>query len=550
LISSLSIKNFALIDDIQVDLNSGLTIMTGETGAGKSIILDALSLLLGKRADLNSIKDKSRKCVIEGEFLMQEDHLKELFESNGLDFDGHTIVRRELLPSGKSRAFVNDAVVNLNQLQELSPYLVDIHGQHETLDLFSETFQLEVIDVLANNNALIDQYKKLLKEFKDSSETLAELKYKKESFNKELDYNTFLYKELKEAGLDGINLEELEEELELLNNIETVQESVSQAMTLLSEEQYGSLENIKEIRQILNRIRSINTEFSSFSDRINSVAIELEDILEGLHSSAERIEADPGRLQQLNEQLQLIYSLQKKHTVGSVQELIDIQAELESKINQTIHLDNSILELEKETINQNKKLKTFAEEIHVKRVKMIPVLLDKLSDYLSELGLPNAQFNFNFQTSEQFRNNGTDQLTVLFTANKGTSFGPLKKIASGGELNRIMLAIKAVLAQYKQLPTLIFDEIDSGISGTIALKMAAILSDMSKSMQMICITHQAQIAAKGSTHIKVYKKDIDERTVTLLKTLNDNERINEIAEMLGGKDRSESAIIHAKELLN
>ncbi len=539
-----------MIDDIQVDLNEGLTIMTGETGAGKSIVLDALSLLLGKRADLNSIKDKTRKCIIEGEFLMQESHLKELFESNELDFDEHTIVRRELLPSGKSRAFINDTVVNLNQLQELAPFLVDIHGQHETLDLFSETFQLDVIDVLAGNNALIDQYKQVLKDYRESSETLAELKYKKETFVKELDYNTFLFKELEDAGLHGINLEELEEELELLNNIETIQESVSHAMTLLSEEQYGSLENIKEIRQILSRIKSINSEFSSYWERVNSVVIELEDIVDGLHGSAERIEADPERLQQLNDQLQMIYSLQKKHSVATVEELIGIQAELESKINKTIHLDNSILKLEKECVEMNKKLISNAKTIHVKRIKMIPVLLDKLSDYLSHLGLPNAQFKFNFQTTEHFKSNGTDQLTVLFTANKGTSFGPLKKIASGGELNRIMLAIKAVLAQYKKLPTLIFDEIDSGISGTIALKMATILSEMSESMQMICITHQAQIAAKGSTHIKVFKEDIDERTVTLLRTLDKSERIGEIAEMLGGKERSESAIIHAKELLN
>jgi DNA repair protein RecN (Recombination protein N) len=524
--------------------------MTGETGAGKSIVLDALSLLLGKRADLDNIKDKSRKCVIEGEFLMKEEHLKELFDSNELDFDEHTIIRRELLPSGKSRAFVNDTVVNLNQLQELAPYLVDIHGQHETLDLFSETFQLDVIDVLANNNVQIEKYKKLLKEFNESSENLAELKYKKETFIKDLDYNTFLFKELEDVALSGVNLEEMEEELEILNNIETIQESVSQAIILFSEEKYGSLNNIKEIRQILNRIRTLNSEFSNYWERVNSVVIELEDILDGLYGSADRIEADPKRLQQLNDQLQLIYSLQKKHSVTTVQELMDIQNELESKINKTIHLDNSILILEKECIEKNIKLKKYAEIIHNNRVKMIPVLLKKLSKYLSELGLPNAQFKFNFNTTEHFKNNGTDQLTVLFTANKGISFGPLKKIASGGELNRIMLAIKAVLAQYKQLPTLIFDEIDSGISGSIALKMANILSEMSGSMQMICITHQAQIAAKGRTHIKVFKEDINERTVTLLKTLDDNERIGEIAEMLGGKEQYESAMIHAKELLN
>jgi DNA repair protein RecN (Recombination protein N) len=550
LITNLSIKNFALIDDIQVDFKAGFTIMTGETGAGKSIVLDALSLLLGKRADLNSIKDKSRKCVIEGEFFMKEEYLKDLFNSIEIDFDVHTIIRRELLPSGKSRAFVNDTVVNLNQLQELAPYLVDIHGQHETLELFSETFQLEVIDVLANNGSLLTEYKRLLKRHKESSETLAELKYKKETFTKELDYNTFLYKELEEAGLDGVNLEELEEELDLLNNIETVQESVSQALSLLSQEQYGSIDNLKEIRQILNRIRSINNEYSDYWERMNSLVIELEDLQDGLYGSAERIEADPERLQQLNDQLQLIHSLQKKHTVATVQELIDVRNSLEAKINQTLHLDSSILTLEKECFEREKKLRSYSEELHKKRVKVVPVLVNKLSVYLNDLGLANAQFKFNFQTTGHFKENGTDQLTVLFTANKGISFGPLKKIASGGELNRIMLAIKAVLAQYKQLPTLIFDEIDSGISGSIALKMAAILSEMGRSMQMICITHQAQIAAKGSTHIKVFKEDINDRTVTLLRTLDAEERLGEIAEMLGGKDRSESVLLHARELLN
>jgi len=549
-ISTLSISNYALIDDLKVDFKSGLTMITGETGAGKSIILGALSLLLGKRADLNSIKDRSKKCVVEAEFIINDLQLKDLFDENDLDFDEHTIIRRELLPSGKSRAFVNDTVVNLNQLQDIASYLVDIHGQHETLDLFSETFQLEVIDALANNEELLIQYEKELRDFTESSETLSELKYKKESATKELDYNTFLFNELKEANLKGVQIETLEEENVTLNNIEKIQDSISEVLALFSEDRYGTLETSKESRHILNKIKSISAEFSEFWERINSVIIELQDISDGLEETVQKIEADPIRLQQVNDQLQQIYNLQQKHSAATISELIKIQHDLESKIDITIHLDEHIEKLEKECVIKEKKVSKLATDLHMKRVDMIPVLQSKLADYLNELGLPNAQFKFNFVTSEQFRKNGTDLISILFTANKGVPFGPLKRIVSGGELSRIMLAIKAVMAQYKKLPTLIFDEIDSGISGEIAKKMSNILSEMSQSMQMICITHLAQIAAKGNTHIKIYKKNIDEKTVTLLKSLNENERINEIAEMLGGKERSESAITHAKELLN
>ena len=415
---------------------------------------------------------------------------------------------------------------------------------------FFETFQMEVIDVLAGNAELLIEYKEQLKDYTESSETLVELKYKKESATKELDYNTFLYKELEQANLKDVEQEELEEEYETLNNIGKIQESISEVLSLFSEEKYGTLETAKEIRQILERIRSISSEFSEYWDRINSVIIELEDISEGLYHTAQNIEADPARLQLINDQLQQIYSLQQKHSVGSIEKLVELQDELESKIDITIHLDEHIEKLEKECIVKNNNILSLAGSLHKKRIEMVPVLQDRLKGYLNELGLPNAQFKFNFGTSEQLKKNGTDQLTILFTANKGTPFGPLKKIVSGGELSRIMLAIKAVLAKYKKLPTLIFDEIDSGTSGEIALKMSKILSEMSQTMQMICITHLAQIAAKGDTHIKIYKEDIDNRTVTMLKTLDRNDRIDELAEMLGGKERSESAIIHAKELLN
>ena len=365
-----------------------------------------------------------------------------------------------------------------------------------------------------------------------------------------MDYNTFLYNELVAAKLEGLNQIELEETYETLNNTEAIQESLSQLIQLFSEEQYGTLETAKEGRRTLGKLRGFSSDFDSLWNRLNSVIIELEDISEGLNHSSLTIEANPEKLFDVNEVLQLIYNLQQKHTVGTIEELIEIQNSLASKIEFTNNLDNRIDTLEEKQKNLNDAISNLAAQLHGKRIAVIPTLKEKMKLYLLELGLPNAQFKFEITTAPNFKKNGTDTLQLLFTANKGLAFGPLKKVASGGELSRIMLAIKAVLAQYKQLPTLIFDEIDSGISGEIAYKMAVILEEMSQSMQLFSITHLPQIAAKGANHLKIYKEDINEITVTRIKLLNKEERINEIAEMIGGKERAESAISHAKELLN
>lgn len=550
MLTTLSIKNYALIDDIRVEFKSGLTIITGETGAGKSILLGALSLVLGRRADLTSVKDISKKCIIEAEFKLDAHIHSSVFNNNDLDFDVYTIVRRELLPSGKSRAFVNDTPVTLSQLQSLSPHLVDIHNQHETIELFSENFQMEVIDILAGNTDLLKKYSKELSEYNEVSELISELKYKKESASKELDYNTFLYNELAEAKLDGLNQIELEETFETLNNSEAIQESLSHLNQLFSEEKYGTLETAKEGRLVLGKLRGFSSDFEALWNRLNSVIIEMEDLSEELVQSSETIEANPEKLFELNEVLQLIYKLQQKHSVGSIEDLITIQDGLASKIEITNTLDSRIISLEEK--QQLLKIETskLAGQLHLRRHEVIPTLKEKLKVLLRELGLPNAQFKFEINSIDTFRKNGTDSLQLLFTANKGLAFGPLKKVASGGELSRIMLAIKAVLAQYKQLPTLIFDEIDSGISGEIAYKMALILEEMSQSMQLFSITHLPQIAAKGTNHLKIYKEDINEITVTKIKLLKKEDRINELAEMIGGKERTAAAISHAKELLN
>ncbi len=550
MITTLAIKNYALIEDIRVEFNEGLTIITGETGAGKSIILGALGLLLGKRADLNSVKDPLKKCIIEGHFSIKNYGLNNVFEENDLDYDPHTIIRREILPSGKSRAFVNDTPVALTQLQALAPYLVDVHSQHETLEIVSESFQMEMIDSLAGNTDLLKAYRIQLEEFKKTSEALLALKAQKEAASKELDYNSFLHKELEQAGLKKLNQEALEETYETLNNAEAIQEALVSSSRMLDEEQIGTLQTSKEIRLVLGKIKSFSKTFEDLWERLNSVIIEMEDIHSEITTAAEKIESDPEMLFQVNEKLQTLYKLQQKHAVSSVSELIEIENALAEKVTITLGLDSEIENLEKQKNNFKQAALKIAEELHNKRLQAIPELKAKLEEVLPPLGLPNAKFQFELTASNDFKNNGTDVLQLLFTANKGLAFGPLKKVASGGEMSRIMLAIKAVMAAYKKLPTIVFDEIDTGVSGEIANKMATIMQQMSKKMQLLSITHLPQIAAKGDYHIKVYKEDSNDVTATHLKVLTAAERVHEIAQMLGGKNVSDAAIANAKELLN
>lgn len=550
MITTLAIKNYALIEDIRVDFKEGLTIITGETGAGKSILLGAMALLLGKRADLGSVKDALQKCVVEGYFSLENYGLESVFAENDLDYEPQTIIRREILPSGKSRAFVNDTPVSLAQLQDLSPYLIDVHSQHETLEVVSENFQMEVIDALAGNNTILKDYQIQFEDFKKNSENLSKLKAQKESAAKELDYNTFLYNELQQAGLKKINQQELEESYETLNNSEAIQEALANVYKFFGEEQIGTLETAKEARIALGRIKEFSKTFEEFWQRLNSIIIELEDLSNEIGNAAEKIEADPEMLFQINEKLQTLYKLQQKHSVSTVAELLAIEASLEEKVNTTLGLEDKIEALEKRHGELRQVALKTAEKLHNKREDAIPILKKKLEETLIPLGLPNAKFQFELTSSEEFKNNGTDTLNLLFTANKGMAFGPLKKVASGGEMSRIMLSIKAFLAEYKKLPTIVFDEIDTGVSGEIANKMAEIMYEMGKEMQILSITHLPQIAAKGDQHIKVFKKDTNDITTTHLKVLTEAERIVEIAQMLGGKNVSEAAIANAKELLN
>lgn len=550
MITSLSIENYALIEKLSIDFSKGLSIITGETGAGKSILLGALGLVLGKRADLSSLKNKSDKCVIEAHFQISDYNLQPFFTANDLDYEAETIIRREILPSGKSRAFINDTPVNLQELQDLSLYLIDIHSQHQTQELSDEDFQFQIIDAIANNQELLEKYTTSLRSFKKQKSDLLDLNNQMQLALKEQDYNSFLLEELLQAKLESSNQKELELILEKLSNVEAIKENVEKALSIASDEQFGVLQNLKEIKNSLQKTTSFSAEYQSLFDRVNSVIIELDDVANELNQVVDSLINDPEQLEIVTQKLQLIYSLQKKHQVLSIQELLQIQNDLDTKVVAVSALENQIIILAKEIQQSVIALDSISNLIHSNREKAIPILTQKLIAILELLGMPNVRFNIEINTTLNYFQNGKDELQFLFSANKGSDFGLLKKVASGGELSRIMLAVKAILAQYSKLPTIIFDEIDTGVSGEIAIKIGDIMKEMSKSMQVFAITHLPQIAAKGNNHFKVFKTIIHEITQSELKLLTNEERIIEIAQMLSGTVVSDSALIHAKALLN
>jgi DNA repair protein RecN (Recombination protein N) len=550
MLSSLSIKNYALIDELLVNFNQGFTIITGETGAGKSILLGGLSLILGKRADLSSLKNKEQKCVIEAVFNIENYQLENLFKSEDLDFESQTIIRREILPSGKSRAFVNDTPVNLSALQLLGKHLIDVHSQNQTMQLVDDDFQFQIIDALANNKASLEKYQAQLNGFKQLQKELKVLFNLQAEALKEQDYNTFLLKELTEANLVDGEFETLEEEYETLNNIEEIQEKLTHSHQLLQEEELGILSMLTQLKNTLHKLVNYSNTYEGLYTRVNSSLIDLDDTFAEIEALQENLDADPKRLEVVNAKLQTLHNLMQKHVAENVSELIEIKKVLVEKVSASQNLEESILLKQKEIQEKSIKLDAVAEKIHQNRKKTIPKLTKELERILNDLGMPNAQFKIEVALVKEYMYNGKDQLSFLFSANKGGQFNELKKAASGGELARIMLAIKSILSNYIQLPTIMFDEIDTGVSGEIANKMADIMQDMSKTMQVFAITHLPQIAAKGHTHFKVYKEDVDEVTTTNLVKLSPDVRIVEIAQMLGGIEVSSSAMAHAKQLLN
>ncbi|WP_242134858.1 DNA repair protein RecN [Aestuariivivens marinum] len=547
---SLAIKNYALIDNLKVDFNNGLSIITGETGAGKSILLGGLSLILGKRADLSSLKDDTKKCVIEAVFSITNYNLKPFFEKEDLDYDEQTIIRREILPSGKSRAFVNDSPVNLNSLQVLGERLIDIHSQHQTLQIVDDAFQFQVIDALAGTVSDLGKYKGELWSYKSLQKELEGLLNLKSEAIKEHDYNTFLLNELVEAQLVDGELEILEEEYETLNNVEDIKEKLSESYQLLGDEQIGIITTLTQLKNNFSKLSGLSSRYNDLLGRIHSCLIDLDDVYSEIDLLQEALDVNPVRLEQVNTKLQTLHNLMLKHAASDITQLIDIRDNLADKVSITENLDDTIAQKQKEIAIKLELLNRISDTIHKKRTKAIPELRQQLETILKTLGMPNAQFKIEVSYTNSLFSNGKDELSFLFSANKGGSFLELKKAASGGELSRIMLAIKLVLSNYIQLPTIMFDEIDTGVSGEISNKMAEIMLQMSKTMQVFAITHLPQIAAKGHSHFKVYKEDVNNVTQTSLVKLNHDERIVEIAQMLGGLDISSSAIAHAKELLN
>jgi DNA repair protein RecN (Recombination protein N) len=550
MITSLSIKNYALIEKLAIDFSKGFSIITGETGAGKSIILGALGLVLGKRADLTSLKNKEEKCIIEAYFDISKYNLLPFFEANDLDYEDETIIRREILPSGKSRAFINDSPVNLQELQELSLFLIDIHSQHQTQELSEEKVQFEIIDAIADNQSTILDYQVLLKSYKSDKSKLNSLLKKQAESTKEQEYNTFLLDELIAANLKSGEQESLEVDFEKLNNVEIIKESLDKSLAIANEEQIGVMHNLKEIKVSLQKIASFSPDYHSLLERITSLTIEFDDVSEELNRCSEKLINDPEQLELISQKLQMIYSLQKKHQVSTVEELLEIQNKLDNSLLEIGNLESEILALTNSIQQKTLTLDALASTIHKKRIDSIPVLSNKLISILETLGMPNVRFKIDINSTSTYFENGKDELQFLFSANKGTDFGLLKKVASGGEMSRIMLAVKAILAQYSKLPTLIFDEIDSGVSGEIANRMGEIMKEMSQTMQIFAITHLPQIAAKGTAHFKVSKSTIGEDTQSELKLLSSEERIVEIAQMLSGTVVSDSALNHAKALLN
>lgn len=549
MLKHLSVQNYALIDQLEVDLSEGLTIITGETGAGKSILLGALGLIAGSRADTQSLQDKTKKCIIEAAFNIKGYSLTDFFKEHELDYDAVTTIRREINPEGKSRAFINDTPVTLNQLKELGERLIDIHSQHQTLSLNGADFQLSVTDAFAKHEPLLGEYQSDFGKYRSLEKQLTELSVRESQAQKDLDYFQFQFNELEDAGLKAGEQTEMEQELETLNNAEEIKSTLSKAAFGLNGGDQNLLSSLGEIRTMLNGMAKFKPEIAELSARINSSYIELKDISNELEAIEQEVVYDPKRIEVLNDKLDTLYRLQQKHQVKTAEELIAIKEEISNKL-----LDFNSLEAEIEKVKAAlDKLKTGltakAKTLSDNRKKVIPKIEKEIASLLASLSMPNAQLKIDQQLLDTFTASGTDKINFLFSANKGSDFKELSKVASGGELSRLMLSIKSLIAQLTALPTIIFDEIDTGVSGDVADKVGSIMTAMAAKMQVITITHLPQIASKGSSHLFVYKEDKNNKTYSNIKKLNSGERVQEIAKMLSTGKPTEAAISNAKELL-
>ena len=549
MLKSLSIRNYALIQQLDINFNSGLSIISGETGAGKSIILGALSLILGQRADKQLLRNKEKKCVVEGAFGISEYKLQGYFMDNNLDYEELTTLRREINSNGKSRAFINDTPVKLNTLRDLSLQLIDIHSQHENLELTNNLFQLNVIDVFASHSDLVEGYIINYKQYRELEKRLSVLNYTAQQSKQDLDYFQFQFTQLEEAHLVSGEQEKLEEELRTLNHAEEIKTNLENVSFILSNDENALLTRLNETMQLLGKLKSYFSKAGELHDRLESSHIELKDIVAEIEQLNEEVEHNPGRAAEVNERLDLIYSLQQKHRVETVNELIGIKNKLQMKIDEVTSYDAEIKKLEKELDSQKVKLENVAKELHKSRLSVIPEMESHLIGMLQQLGMPNGKFRINHKDTDDYTPTGIDKVIFLFSANKQSDLQDISVVASGGELSRVMLSLKSLITGSSGLPTIIFDEIDSGVSGDIADRVGNILTEMAQNMQVINITHLPQIASKGKNHYKVYKKDEGDSTNTYIKLLNTEERLEEIAKLLSGKELTDAALKNARELL-
>ena len=550
MLAQLYIKNYALIDELDVNFDQGFTIITGETGAGKSILLGGLSLVLGKRVDFSNIKDSSKKSIIECTFSLKDYDLTSFFDCHDLEYEPETIIRREVLPSGKSRAFINDSPVTLAVLEALGQQLIDIHAQHETLSLADDAFQFQIIDALAQTHDLLKNYKDTLADYKENQKKLESLQNQQQQSKKDYDYNSFLLQEIEEAQVLNLDLKTLESQYETLSNVDYIQSELQFAQQILSHEDAGVSTQLNELKQRFNKLKDVSSECTALFERILSTQIELEDIFTEIEHHQNILEANPQLLFETENQLKKINDLLGKHNVQTIEELNFVFEELSKKVNHLTSLDAQLESVNNLLLKNIKKLNKISSTLSAKRNCVLIDLQHELHLLLADLGMPNAVFKIELQPCSDFLFNGKDVLKFLLKANKGGQFLPLNKGASGGELSRIMLAVKYILSKHQQLPTIMFDEIDSGVSGEISNKMASIMKDMSQYMQVFTITHLPQIAAKGTHHFKVFKQDFGTTTTTQLTKLNSDERLEEIAQMLGGKEITETAKLHAQQLMN
>ena len=549
MLSKITIQNFALIDSLHISLNNGLQVITGETGAGKSIILGALRLVLGERADVKAISNPENKSVVETEFRIDKQHIS-FFEENDLDFEENTIIRREILPSGKSRAFINDVPVTLDVLKELSSKLIDIHSQFETSDLFSEEYQFKIIDGLSENKLLISAYQQDFNSYQKLNKVLQELKNQLENSNKEADYQNFLLSELEEIDLESIDLEELKNQVSIGENAGNIIENLNYISGRFYQEEIGVLDGLNDIKNKIQKIAENSPHFEELSKRLDEAHLELKDIHNQIENELEKVEIDPESLAAMTSLLNKINTLFLKHQVSDIEGLMKIKNQLSSQQKNSQDLEKNIIDIENQLGQLTEKLNVLASDISKNRKSAIPIFTEKIEKILKKLGLEKAKIEVELTDNENFNKFGKEHIQLLFQANTGFPLKPIQNAISGGERSRVMLSIKKIIAENTELPTLILDEIDTGVSGKVANEIGNVMQEMAENMQLIVITHLAQVAAKGSNNYKVIKEDVHGKTQSTIIPLNEEQKLQEIAQLLSGDTITDAAIQQAKELIN